>query len=418
MVSRLISLYHMFTDNYISTSKMTEYVDTFMETRAPKIDHGWQISASNKFSENRKQRQASQRAWERTRSFKSIVRSFVKNTKREDLTGFDVDRQFRWEDVKSMASDSIEKDKDRTKWRRNPFRAAGRSLQQGASNLEMLMTFLPNGDYTGILCGALTFVFCAAKRLDEVRNKIITCLDSLPDIVGQTEAYVDIYDDDPKVWSAAEDLYLGILDGVEGMLLWIDKSAFERAFKALMLPMTFGTAVEEVSIKRNIEDKVAQFREVVQVNLHKRIGQQYKTIQTLQTQLNGLISYAKWSHENPQAVVLFKTSFINLSQLRGILNVDPRMAQKDMETGIIDAQNVCPPNLINHALSVLREEKFAMWLQSNISHILLINGRMQLSPEQEGRIAAYRWYTSAANTTHHKMPTVDRERCSAASAHN
>lgn len=46
--------------------------------------------------------------------------------------------------------------------------------------------------------------------------------------MGQTEKYVDIYDEDPKVWQAAENLYLGILDGVEGMLMWIDKSAFGK----------------------------------------------------------------------------------------------------------------------------------------------------------------------------------------------
>lgn len=64
-----------------------------------------------------------------------------------------------------MASDAVERDTDKTRWRRNPFRAAGRSLQQSASNLEILMAFLPNGEFTGILCGALTLVFCVCVHL-------------------------------------------------------------------------------------------------------------------------------------------------------------------------------------------------------------------------------------------------------------
>ncbi|EQB47228.1 hypothetical protein CGLO_13651 [Colletotrichum gloeosporioides Cg-14] len=281
-----------------------------------------------------------------------------------------------------MASDAVEKDAEKTKWRKNPFRAAGRSLQRSACNLEVLLSFLPNDGLVGILCGALTFIFSAAKRLDEVRTRILDCLDSLPEIVERTENYVDIYDEDPEVWNAAESLYIGILDGVEGMLQWIDKSAFERAFKALALPATFGASLEEDTIKKNIEDKVVRFREVMQVNLHRRVGQQYKTIQTLQTQLNSLLAHSQWTIDNPQAVVLFK-SYINLNELRATIGVDPQMVRKDMDTALIDAQNVCPPKLVNLALGVLQNERFARWLQSNMSEMLFINGRMQLNTEQE-----------------------------------
>lgn len=89
----------------------------------------------------------------------------MKQTKRDDLAKFQMDRRFCWEDVKEMASDSMDKDADAVKWRKNPFRAAGRSLQQGASNLETLLKFLPEGELTGILCGALTLVFCVSERL-------------------------------------------------------------------------------------------------------------------------------------------------------------------------------------------------------------------------------------------------------------
>ncbi|KAL3299816.1 adenosine trna methylthiotransferase [Colletotrichum asianum] len=364
---------------------MGECVDTYMVRRASEIDSSWQISATNKLAEQRSQQQVSERndrAQERTNSFWGFVKTFVKHAKREDLKKFHINGQHRWDDVKRIASEAIEKDAEKTRWRKNPFKAAGRSLQKSASNLEMLLNFLPNDGVAGVLCGALTFVFFAAKRLDEVRTKILACLESLPEIVEQTEAYVNIYDADPKVWSAAENLYIGILDGVERMLQWIDESAFERAFKSLLLPATFGAKLEEETIKKNINDKVIIFRETVQVNLHRRMGRQENALRTLQTQLNSLVSYAQWRHENPHAIVLFKT-FINLNQLRDILDVEPRLVRKDVETATIDVQNACAPGLINHAFSMLRNERFIVWLQSNMSQILIINGGMQLNAEQE-----------------------------------
>lgn len=86
--------------------------------------------------------------------------------------------------------------------------------------------------------------------------------------------------------------------------------------------------------------------------------------------------------ENPQAIILLR-NFINLNQLRSILDIDPQLIRKDVETAIMDAQNTCPPGLINHALSILRNERFVMWLQSNMSQTLIINGGMQLTAEQE-----------------------------------
>ncbi|KAF4780743.1 hypothetical protein HER10_EVM0001759 [Colletotrichum scovillei] len=359
---------------------MADYVGTFMKTHAGERDPSWQVSARGRFSEKRRQEQASLRVHERTRSFKTLISTFAQKTNRKDLARFDVEKDFQWEDVRIMASEAVEQDNAKTKMRHNPFRAAGRSFQRNASNLEMLVAFLPNGDFTGILCGALTFVFCAAKRLDEVRNKILNCLDSLPDIVEETEEYVEIYDDDPRVWKAAEDLYLGILDGVESMLQWIDKSAMERAFKVLTRPTTFGKNVEEDTIKQNIEGNVAKFRNVVLMSQHKHIN---KSLKALKEQLNSQLKYADWVRDNPKAERLVAKAFITLDELRASIGFDPKINQRDMVTSMIDAQKVCPPEMISHAMLALRDNKFASWLQSNESQILFIEGRMKLNSEQE-----------------------------------
>ncbi|KAI8285213.1 hypothetical protein K4K60_001356 [Colletotrichum sp. SAR11_57] len=155
---------------------MGDCVNTFMEIRAPKIDPSWRTSDGNKFAEKQRQRQASKKARERTNSFKSLMNDFIDRTQRTDLKWFNVDHKFRWEDVKEMAADAVDRDVEKTKWRKNPLRAAARSFQRNASNLEMLLAFLPNGDFTGILCGALTLVFCFGRRSLRASKAFLTLL--------------------------------------------------------------------------------------------------------------------------------------------------------------------------------------------------------------------------------------------------
>lgn len=55
---------------------------------------------------------------------------------------------------------------------------------------------------------------------------ILNCLDILRKVVMKATAYREIYSDDEDLLQAAENLYVGILDGIEAMLQWIDESAF------------------------------------------------------------------------------------------------------------------------------------------------------------------------------------------------
>lgn len=69
-----------------------------------------------------------------------------------------------------------------------------------------------------------------------LRQRILGCLDSLPKVVTQARIYRTLYNNDPGLWQAAETLYLGILDGIEAMLNWMDESAFSMIHPLLMTP--------------------------------------------------------------------------------------------------------------------------------------------------------------------------------------
>lgn len=63
-----------------------------------------------------------------------------------------------------------------------------------------------------------------------VRERVLNCLGKLSDEIQGTKSYLQIYQDDQKLWEAAEDLYVGILVGVESMTLWLDEKAYSRLF--------------------------------------------------------------------------------------------------------------------------------------------------------------------------------------------
>ncbi|RYP58268.1 hypothetical protein DL769_009029 [Monosporascus sp. CRB-8-3] len=337
-----------------------QWTETFMEHRADDIAPDWQASAGKKFDEIRRQRQASQEAKERTNLFKKFVKSFVGSAKDETVRRFDVDRSWVWKDVQAKANEGLEKEDERNNWRRHPIRFMSRSFQNNASNLEILLLFLPNTEFGSILCGALTLVL-------HVRIHAPSFL-LLPEMVQNTEKYMELYANDAETWKAAEELYLGILNGVEAMLSWIDKKAFSSALKAVFKQQNYGKSVEENTIKEDIEDKVTNFRQAVDLARDRRLFRIEEKLMAAPPQA---------------AVAQPRAAFLSLDQLRDKIGINKDLAKADVELAMIDADQVSTPALNARVTAVMENEAFRRWFQTAQSDILFINGRMQLEPEQE-----------------------------------
>lgn len=68
-----------------------------------------------------------------------------------------------------------------------------------------------------------------------LRKRILDCLEGLSKVVTKAKIYREIYHDDPDLRKAAETLYIGILNGIEAMLSWMDESAFSMIHRVLLL---------------------------------------------------------------------------------------------------------------------------------------------------------------------------------------
>lgn len=64
--------------------------------------------------------------------------------------------------------------------------------------------------------------------MSEVRKKILDALDCIPDALDAPEALLNIYQNDQTLARKAAELYMALLEAIEGMLDWLDHKAYSK----------------------------------------------------------------------------------------------------------------------------------------------------------------------------------------------
>jgi len=96
----------------------------------------------------------------RTSQFKKFVDSLTKESKSPILNGFRLGQTFKIADVQREANAALQAYEERGSSLRSHFlRTLGRDFSNNASAAEALLEFVPDGEYTFIVCGALTLIF-------------------------------------------------------------------------------------------------------------------------------------------------------------------------------------------------------------------------------------------------------------------
>ena len=105
--------------------------------------------------------------------------------------------------------------------------------------------------------------------MSKIRKQIVEALDSLSGTVQWSEDFLEIYCSDADLIRKAEELYLALLEGIEGMTEWLDERAYIKAVKAIFLQGSFGAPVEKRIA--SIEDKSAAFQKRIDLLLHRQV---------------------------------------------------------------------------------------------------------------------------------------------------
>jgi len=111
------------------------------------------------------------RTQQQTQKSKSFIEKFKADTRDPGVKRFEINGKFTIDNVQKQADEAMEAYKSRgTDWRHRPLRTAARHVGEDISAFKDLLTFLPDGDYTSILCGVLT-LFSNVRSNTKISSK-------------------------------------------------------------------------------------------------------------------------------------------------------------------------------------------------------------------------------------------------------
>ncbi|KAL0253355.1 hypothetical protein SLS55_010332 [Diplodia seriata] len=154
-----------------------------------------------------------------------------------------------------------------------------------ACRIEFLTVLIPTGDYLGAVCGGLTLVYQAARRNKDLRELILGSLQALEVEIDYAKTYIREYAWNDELRQKTEDLYIAILDAVEEITKWIEKSTGIRGFlyepvKAVMQQDDYGRKLQ-AAVTDNVREKVEAFDRAVRACLHTEVRDTGKNVVTV-----------------------------------------------------------------------------------------------------------------------------------------
>ncbi|OJD32653.1 adenosine trna methylthiotransferase [Diplodia corticola] len=190
-----------------------------------------------------------------------------------------------WEAVRKEAEEALDIYANQGKSWNNPFRRTKRLVGNMSCRIEFLTVLIPSGDYLGALCGGLKLVYQAARRSRDLRELILGSLQALEVEIDYAKTYIREYAWNDELRQKTENLYIAVLDAVEEITKWIEKSKGLRGFffepvKAVVQQGDYGKKLE-AAVKDNVTEKVEAFDRAVQACLHTEVRDTGKNVITV-----------------------------------------------------------------------------------------------------------------------------------------
>ncbi|MCJ1270774.1 hypothetical protein MMC22_010671 [Lobaria immixta] len=364
-------------------------VPAFLKHNPPELEPAvsnlaW-ANATGSFRAEKLAKAASPRVKSHTARFKGFISACSQKSKDHALAAFEIASAHEWEDVEAEADNAIKVYNTKGKiWQKNPARVTGRAMGKIAPAIQAWLELLPDGEYTSIVCGALKLVFgverssvsfAAAARMQEIRNKILNTMASMSDTVDASKDYLEIYRDDQKLFERAEDLYIAVLNAVEGMILWIDESAYKDQITTELRAKTkaFCDRAKECLHHRvneigdgikTLKDMAAAFGELLISNL-----QRAEWAAKYQTELALLSLYEV---QRPSVIVV-QTAIVSAEDLRNLMKVGHKTVDDDLQVALDYGRSMRSPRQ-HRATWLMQQPAFQQWFQASGSQVLIVDG--------------------------------------------
>lgn len=157
---------------------------------------------------------------------------------------FDIRGKHTWDEVFQAARDASRHSSD-TQGIRGLAKRFGRTSRDAVPYVQPMLQIIPNGDYTGALCGGLKIAFGVSHSLvylgwvlsltkscqiaihrKEKREAIVEAFNKIPEAIEKAEHCRERYPEDTQLYDFASELYLAILDAITGMIKWLVGESF------------------------------------------------------------------------------------------------------------------------------------------------------------------------------------------------
>ncbi|KAK3701414.1 hypothetical protein LTR37_015512 [Vermiconidia calcicola] len=135
------------------------------------------------------------------------MNAFVQQHFRHESSGLHLDKHYTWANVLEEARLAQERYEAKEGTKRGRLSLFGRKAGEYSSTITpALQNFLPNGDYTGIVCGSVILVLKAFESVAEVRKMVMDTLSDAPPLLENVDRMTQLYPNDTKLQDQAAEM--------------------------------------------------------------------------------------------------------------------------------------------------------------------------------------------------------------------
>ncbi|KAM0254282.1 hypothetical protein ACHAQJ_006922 [Trichoderma viride] len=398
-------------------------------------------------------------------AFKEAMRLYESTANAEYRTGIDPDDEHTAAQLESLVEESIKRyQKNDSKGFWGKIRLACRKLGENKDNIEGWLGVLPSeNQYLSVVCGGLMLIVKAAARLNDIREKVLESLESIPTLISNAQRVSIIYAESNKLKALSKAFYASILTALGHILKYLnDRAKVSRSsmkvLKAVALSSSFdkelrgkienvekcvGAFEAEANLcqkeqihqaKQNIDAAMSGINEVKQTIVYAATGQKEVNrdmveimmgIKRKQSDLGRDVSNLKSTlmerimefFQSGDAVQLYAQMMVQPiptthEQLLSQLHSDQRAVRFDM-TSIYELGPKLSRDNQERSMFLIKAPKLTAWMESEHSAVLLVNGNTRRAERQSGltfvcaRLAfAFEGIRSSAESTHANWPRI------------
>ncbi|PKK48346.1 hypothetical protein CI102_6889 [Trichoderma harzianum] len=266
------------------------------------------------------------------------------------------------------------------------------------SNLvEPFVDFIPDSDFSSVICGGIKFILKACMASKTFREQAFELIGQLPEKVGITGQYLELYQSDDQLQDACSELFCNILSAIQSIMYWLMKDHTFEWLKPILQQNSYNPLKERI---KDVGKSSTRVDQIIKLCISKQVsqisGQVNKVEQNMawikkaaETLLFEMMQQAKWHSAIEQHIMSQASQSLEhkpevvISQKNLLLLLDPNAvaiysAQKPVLKKVLNAGLSMGTEAQNRVEWLLTNKNIAHWFTSTGSQTILVNGHGSL----------------------------------------